>query len=115
MGVVAEVGRYDVKSSLVVAPFETFVAHGYEFAFVVGGSRRLGKPFYPGGPYQVVFAVEHAVDVGLYAFIVDDREAARQSRCSFLCRQNRSVSLSRCCVLRAAGSAVALFVWYRRG
>lgn len=58
-----------------MAPFETFVAHGYEFAFVVGGSRRLGKPFYPGGPYQVVFAVEHAVDVGLYAFIVDDREA----------------------------------------
>ena len=69
LGVVSQVHRYGIETTLVMHPLQTLVADGDEFRFVVCGTRRLGKPLHTAGPEHVCLTMPHAVDA-VFQFLV---------------------------------------------
>ena len=66
---IAKVECHDISSSLVVDALQSLVRDGYELALVVGGSRRLGLPFYVSWPEDVALAVTHTVYISLQLLV----------------------------------------------
>ena len=71
-GILAQVEGHTVGSALVVAVAQGLGTHGYEFALVVGCSRRFGEMAYGGRPQDILLALHGAFDVGFQLFVSAD-------------------------------------------